>query len=142
MVSYNRTMTEMFPCIAKAEMDHYVNCSICKKKDFSIGHGGLNDVKRHVLSKSHVNSAVAVSSLFKRCMPTSEYILQSNWRQYYSLWTLPASELDLNLEKVLPKNMDFRTLYFPGNCIIILLKVPVLQTRQYYSKGPLRIHYI
>ena len=72
MVSYSRNITEMFPFITKAGMDHYVNCSICKK-DFSIGHGGLNDVKRHVLSKSHVNSAAVkkqqptVSSLFKSC---------------------------------------------------------------------------
>ncbi|KAL8619095.1 hypothetical protein ACOMHN_019367 [Nucella lapillus] len=53
MQSYRVEYTEKYPCIQRCPTDSSkVWCSACDQ-DFSIKHGGMDDIKRHVGTKNH-----------------------------------------------------------------------------------------
>lgn len=51
--NYKDSYKEIWPFFNKSQKgDQYVRCSICEM-DFTCAHGGKNDCRRHVQSKSH-----------------------------------------------------------------------------------------
>ena len=57
--SYKKEYTTRWPCIRPSKKDEFsVVCSICSS-EFSISHGGANDIAIHVNRKKHVNLAKA-----------------------------------------------------------------------------------
>ena len=51
---YRTAFTTQWPCIVPASngLSCYAHCTFCDE-DFSIGHGGGNDIRRHVESNKH-----------------------------------------------------------------------------------------
>ena len=70
--------TRTWPCLvaSKKRGPEYVYCSVCDS-DFSVGHEGANDCKRHVSGKLHKDCAASVpsqtiTSLFTKVNVTSQ----------------------------------------------------------------------
>ena len=54
---FRQCYTDMWPCLIKSNKgDSFVRCVTCAS-DFSCAHGGRNDCKRHVQSKTHIDYA-------------------------------------------------------------------------------------
>lgn len=49
---YRTQYTEKYPCIKSTKRPDFVRCEICLS-EFSIRHGGLNDVERHCEGNRH-----------------------------------------------------------------------------------------
>lgn len=48
--------------ISRGRDDHSVKCSTCYNYNFTISHGGENNIRRHLQSKTHIANVQAIGS--------------------------------------------------------------------------------
>ena len=58
---FNESLRSKFPFISKTKSDSDVRCEKCQS-DFSIGHGGINDITRHLVSQRHKSADISAST--------------------------------------------------------------------------------
>lgn len=79
---FNADWTRNFPCIVKDKLDSHAFCRLCSSS-FSISHGGINDVRRHIATTQHSNKERDTSStptlvnMFKEKNPLEEKVTEA-----------------------------------------------------------------
>lgn len=62
---FNEELSREFPFIKKTKIDYMVRCDKCNT-EFSVSHGGKNDITKHLATKRHrrfLNNAVSSSKI-------------------------------------------------------------------------------
>lgn len=76
LVKFNTNWTAKYEWLRKSDGDHFAQCVLCKTK-ISIGHGGENDIKKHMKTVGHINSIAACRSSGK----VTEYFARNSSKE-------------------------------------------------------------
>lgn len=65
LVSFNKDWCMKYSWLKPGQDEHNAKCYVCNNKNFTISHGGENDIIRHLKSTTHVENTKAVASSSK-----------------------------------------------------------------------------
>ena len=70
---FKKEYAKQFPVSTSSLGDYHAFCTVCSV-DFGINHGGINDIKKHINSKKHLES----SKVKANTLPISKFFASSS----------------------------------------------------------------
>ena len=73
---YKKEYAQQFPVSTSSLGDYHAFCTVCSV-DFGIGHGGINDIQKHIKTKKHLDH----SKVRANTLPISKFFTSSSGEQ-------------------------------------------------------------